>query len=441
MLNQCASDERHFFVYSFLKKLSKVLILLMLIAPAWADGGHGGSFQEMPLNFCHFGYPGYEVKCYFLVGSAGHAEWEIRGHGYDRNRGRRTVGSIIGWSHADTGPEAGWTIARISRIDPPPGSTVSFASSSGSVSEGGGTRNVQVNLSPAPQSNITVTYTVDGSATRNTDYTVGGSVSVPSGATSVNIPVVITDDNANENNETVLLTLNSGTGYTVGSPNSHTLTIQDNDPDGDDTDNTNTNTDDTDNTNTNTDDTDVTFVIPEVFFASSSASVNEHVGTHNVHINLSPAPQSVITVSYTLDGTAIRGTDYTISGFVSAPSGATSVNIPVTITNDNATENDEKVVLMLTISSNYTLGNIERHTLTIIDDDAQPVLSIADTRANEGDTAVFPVQLSSPSGKDISVDWEISGGTATGDTDYTATSGTLHIPAGETQGTIEVATV
>ena len=165
------------------------------------------------------------------------------------------------------------------------------------------------------------------------------------------------------------------------------------------------------------------------------------MGTHNVQVNLSPTPQSAITVSYTLDGTATRGTDYTISDFVSVSSGATSVNIPVTITNDNETENDETVVLTLTISNNYTLDNIERHTLTIIDDDAQPVLNISDTRANEGDTAVFPVRLSSPSGKDISVDWEISGGTATGDKDYTATSGTLHIPAGETQGTIEVATV
>ena len=107
---------------------------------------------------------------------------------------------------------------------------VSFAAASGAVAESGGTRNVALSISPAPTTGITVNYTVSGSA-GSSDFSITGSgtVTVAANATSVNIPVVVTDDNADEVAETVILTLNSGTGYAVGSTNVHTLTITDND--------------------------------------------------------------------------------------------------------------------------------------------------------------------------------------------------------------------
>ncbi|MCY4341377.1 MAG: putative Ig domain-containing protein [Gammaproteobacteria bacterium] len=108
--------------------------------------------------------------------------------------------------------------------------TVSFAAATSTVAESGGTRNVALSISPAPTANITVNYTVSGSA-GSSDFSISGSgtVTVAANATSVNIPVAITDDNAVEAAETVILTLNSGTGYAVGSTNVHTLTITDND--------------------------------------------------------------------------------------------------------------------------------------------------------------------------------------------------------------------
>ncbi len=306
---------------------------------------------------------------------------------------------------------------------------VSFSSSSGSVSEDMGTHNVRVDLSPAAPGNLTLTYILWGTATQGSDYTISGSgsVSVSSGATSVTIPVIIIDDNIDEDDETLMVTISEISGYTVSDPSTYTLTIQDNDSSSSDDNQSGT--------------PPVTFVTPIASFASSSTHVNEDVGTHNVQMNLSPAPQSAITVSYTLDGTATRGTDYTISSSVTVSSDATSVTIPVTIADDNASENDETVVLTLTVSNNYTLGNTRRHTLTISDDDTQPVLSIADTQVDEGDTAGFVIRLSSPSGKDVSVDWTTGDGTAILGSDYTAATGTLHIPAGETQGKIEVKTM
>ena len=111
----------------------------------------------------------------------------------------------------------------------------SFASASASAAESAGTQNVAINLSPAPSAAITLNYTLSGTATLDADYAISGvtsnngTVSVNAGDTSVNIPVAITDDSADESNETVILTLASGTGYDVGSAAEYTLTITDND--------------------------------------------------------------------------------------------------------------------------------------------------------------------------------------------------------------------
>ena len=119
---------------------------------------------------------------------------------------------------------------------PPPATPVaSFASASASAAESAGTQNVTVSLNPAPPANITLNYTLSGTATRDADYSISGvtsnsgTASVSGGDTSVNIPVAITDDSADEHSETVILTLTSGTGYDVGGANVHTLTITDND--------------------------------------------------------------------------------------------------------------------------------------------------------------------------------------------------------------------
>lgn len=86
-----------------------------------------------------------------------------------------------------------------------------------------------VTLTPAPSSNRTVNLTRSGSATNGTDYSsIPTTVTV--GATgSANIALTVTNDALVEGNETVTLTLATGTGYTVGTPSSATITIADDD--------------------------------------------------------------------------------------------------------------------------------------------------------------------------------------------------------------------
>ncbi len=109
---------------------------------------------------------------------------------------------------------------------------VSFALQESSAPEDKGTHEVVVNLSPAPASAISVTYSLGGDATRgaDADYTVPGTtLQVAANTASVKIPVTIIDDKEDESDETVVLTLQSRTGYRVGTPNPHRLRIIDND--------------------------------------------------------------------------------------------------------------------------------------------------------------------------------------------------------------------
>ena len=73
---------------------------------------------------------------------------------------------------------------------------------------------------------LTVNFAVSGTATQGTDYgTIGTSVTIPVGQSSTTVTITPVADTTVEGNETVDLTLASGTGYTVGSPNTATVTI------------------------------------------------------------------------------------------------------------------------------------------------------------------------------------------------------------------------
>jgi C1A family cysteine protease len=77
---------------------------------------------------------------------------------------------------------------------------------------------------------LTVNFTVGGTATSGSDYTaLGTTVSFAAGATTATKTVSVQDDNLVEGDETVVVTLAAGTGYTVGSPSTATVTIKDDD--------------------------------------------------------------------------------------------------------------------------------------------------------------------------------------------------------------------
>ncbi|MFO0941751.1 MAG: Calx-beta domain-containing protein [Pirellulales bacterium] len=78
---------------------------------------------------------------------------------------------------------------------------------------------------------LTVNIALSGSATNGTDYkSIPTSVTIPAGATSATITLTPIDDSIVEGSETAVITLSSGTGYSVdGVSSSALVTIADND--------------------------------------------------------------------------------------------------------------------------------------------------------------------------------------------------------------------
>nr|WP_099206288.1 putative Ig domain-containing protein [Xanthomonas citri] len=287
----------------------------------------------------------------------------------------------------------------------------SIAVSPASVTEDGATNLLYtVTLDQPSPSALSIGFGVSGTATSGTDYAaVSSPLVIAAGQTTGTITINPTADTTVEPDETVVISLNTGSGYTVGSPNSATGTILNDD-------------------------------LPVL--SINDVSVNEgNAGTTNATFTVSlSAPAGAGGVSFdiaTADGTATAGVDYVASSLTgqTIPAGSSSATFTVLVNGDTLAEPNETFFVNVsnvtgaTVSDGQGLG-------TIVNDDAQPALSIDDVSVNEGNsgttTATFTVSLSAASGQTVTVNYATADGTATAGSDYVARSGTLTFAPGVT---------
>ncbi|ASO07964.1 calx-beta domain protein [Arenibacter algicola] len=328
---------------------------------------------------------------------------------------------------------------------------VSIAASDASASESpldNGTLTVSlssVNTGTA----ITVNYTVGGSATQGSDYTaLSGSVNIPNGAQSATITVVPVNDTAVEPVETVIVTLASGTGYTVGSPSSATVNIT---------------SEDTSPSGTN---------IALNKTTSSSSYESGHSSSYAVDNNYaltswwgaSPFPQwwqvdlgadydlnKVVVVNY-YDGSRYYQYDIQYSSDGSTWSTLIDNNsntVPATSQGSSYSINNTRA-RYLRVNMNYNSANVGVHIVEFeaygtLSYNANPNVSITanDASASESplDNGSFTVSLPSVNtGAAITVNYTVSG-TAIQGSDYTALSGSVSIPNGAQSANITVAPI
>jgi photosystem II stability/assembly factor-like uncharacterized protein len=163
-------------------------------------------------------------------------------------------------------------------------------------------------------------------------------------------------------------------------------------------------------------------------------------------VSLSAAAGRDVSVSYaTADGTAQGGSDYTATtGRLTIAARATSGTIAVPVRGDATPETNEIFFVNLSSPTGAALDDTQA-VGTILNDDAFPTpsLVVGDATVIEGDAgtrnAVFTVSLSPPAASAVTVDYATANGTAVAGTDYTAVSGQLTFPAGETTRTVTVA--
>jgi large repetitive protein len=116
--------------------------------------------------------------------------------------------------------------------------TISVTASDPSAGEPSDNGAWTIAFSTATTASTDVIFSLSGTATLSTDYTLspsvggiaGNTLTVPSGTSSVVVSVVVVDNGTPESSETTIVTLSSATqGYTVGSPSQATVTVTDDD--------------------------------------------------------------------------------------------------------------------------------------------------------------------------------------------------------------------
>lgn len=326
-----------------------------------------------------------------------------------------TGGRSANFSFAGTG-SATVTIADDERATPASLELTVSRNADGAESGTNGAFTISLPTGVSSTEDITVNYTISGTATAGADYTaITGAIVIPAGQSGVPVPVIVTNDQVIEPTETVMMTLAGGTS------SSFTFTG---------TGNAVVNIADDDNTPAN-----LTLTITK----DKDAAEPGTVGGANVALPLNITAAEDIRVAYTVTGSATEKDDYVaLTGTVVIPAGQNSAYIPVSVIDDKVIEQQESVILTLSggTSTSFTLTGSGQVTVNIADDDNAPanlVLNVtSSTAAGEPDShGSFTISL--PDGitatENIAVSY-IIGGTATADEDYSALTGGAVIPAG-----------
>ncbi len=293
---------------------------------------------------------------------------------------------------------------------------VTVVASDNAAAEGGAnTGTFRISRTGGTTGALTVNYSLSGTAGNGSDYTLLSSmVVIPVNKAAATVTVSPLNDATPEGNENVILTVTSSTGYSVGSPSAATVTIDDNDK-----------------------------VAVSVVAADTAAS-ESGPDSGSFTLSRTGATTNALTVGYTLTGTAVNGSDYSVlATTVVIPAGQTSVAVTVTPIDDAVSEPPETVRLTIALNSLYLVGSPSAATVTISDNDA-PVVGITatdDSAAEAGsETGTFTVTRSGDLTTALTVNYLVSGSAANG-ADYASLSGSVVIAAGAASATVVVTPV
>ncbi|RMH74360.1 MAG: HlyD family efflux transporter periplasmic adaptor subunit [Actinomyces sp.] len=238
-----------------------------------------------------------------------------------------------------------------------------------------------------------------------------------------------------EPDETVVITLATNTGYTVGARNSVAVTIGPSVPDRP--------AGVTTGTGAGLAPVQVPTGPPAVSVDAAAVSVTEGASVDLV-LRADPAPLVDTQVQLTFGGDATADDDYLpLDQPVLWPAGASTVTLGFVTVDDEIVEPDEDFVLsiaspLFTNEDNYVVGPVNQTTVTIVDDDHEvPTLTVTadDDRVDEGQTATFTVTSDIELGEDLTVAYAVSGSVTVGD-DLDEPDGELTLPAGQTEVTL-----
>ena len=286
---------------------------------------------------------------------------------FDRNNNQATIDGV-NYDTAEPAPVVTTVSLNVSR-------------NSSSINEGSNAV-WTITASAVPSSAITVNLRVTQSGSYVSSGNLGNKT-LSMNARTTTYTVATVDDSTDEANGSVTLTLRSGTGYTLGSSTSSSITVFDND-------------------------------VPSLTVARRVASVNEG-GSARWRISASPSPYINLTVNLRVSQSGSYISSSNLGDKTTTfPAGRSTHDYSVATINDSADETNGSATLSLRTGTGYTVGTPSSSSITILDNDepaqATPTVGVraSTTTINSGSNAVFTFfsDISAPS--DITVNFRVS---------------------------------
>jgi hypothetical protein len=325
-------------------------------------------------------------------------------------------------------------------VDDPPSIAVSVNQTSvdeGNNPDPASTTNFRFTVAvanPADGQTYTVHWHVDGSATKDSDYSsvpnkASGDFTLSTSNVNDTVQIKVKGDTVFEPDENVKLTIDGVTCDPDACPDglvttaSKTTTIKNDDP-------------------------------KPTISIGSATQLEGNSGTNGMPFPVTLSNPSSTDIHFhvaTSSGSALDGEDFTgVSSDFTIPAGATQPNSPgvvVPIKGDTKFEDDEFFTIQIlsadgaTIANGSALGTIQN------DDEApppppEPTISVANISVKEGTggttNATFAVKLSEPADDIVTFHWATADGTAKAPDDYTAANGDGIIIPGDTEKDITI---
>ncbi len=288
---------------------------------------------------------------------------------------------------------------------------VSIVTTTAAVHEGG-TASFNVQADPAPVATIVVNLNVQqmGGVVAAGDLGIK-TVTIPGGTSSVTYTVQTVNDNVDEANGALQVTVAAGSGYNVGNPPNAQAAVADNDD-------------------------------PSVSLSAASYSVTEG-GAVSVTLNIVRPQTTTTAVDITCTNGTAGGADYSCPTSVTIPANAGTHSFTVQTTQDTVVEGHETfTVAIASVPSGIAIGSPSSATVTVQNDDAAVSFrsNVATVYESEGSVRL-PVELSAPRGEPTVVRFTATALSATEHADFAGGPYSVTIPAGRRSATLDIGIV
>ncbi|HEX6094945.1 MAG TPA: IPT/TIG domain-containing protein [Thermoanaerobaculia bacterium] len=177
---------------------------------------------------------------------------------------------------------------------------------------------------------------------------------------------------------------------------------------------------------------------PGTFSFDWTSAYEYEGGTVSLTVRRLGGAAGAASVSYAVSGGTATAGDFTGgSGTLTFADGETARNLTLQTTEDSFFEDTETIVLALSGATNgASIGSPAAATVTIYDDDPEPVVSLQSLEIAEGDSGTtvveMPITLSAPATEPYTVVYEIRSWYATPGVDFIAETGSITFAPGET---------